>query len=211
MLFDLRDRAILPEARNVEEKQLSLYRKRMPEIEELLIDLAHLKESPKGCFLCGGFFRDVMNDKEPNDMDFYFKSKKHCENFESIIKPRDEIILNVVRNGELSEFYGGPYTLQTIGWAFYETVPSILDTYDFTNCMHGFDFETKEFFTTTDLSHTNLNINATSRKWKSLMRFMKMKGKDSQLTIPKKDMEYLVVQSSFEVITGMNVGGDDYA
>lgn len=204
LVFDGGTKIVLEEARSTTDNTISLYSVRAPELEAPLLKLARLKTTPAGCYLCGGFFRDIMLDKTKiSDMDFYFKSKKHAKEFEDNIEGKEEVMLHVSRRGDLSEFYGGAFTLQTIGWVFYPDVPSVLDTYDFTNCMHGYDFETKQFYTTDGPSTMKLNVNATSRKWKSLMRYIKIKGKHPSIQTPEDDLKYLVIQSSFEVLTGM--------
>ena len=102
--------------------------------------------------VAGGCITSLFTNKEINDVDMYFKSKKDLSDFlyeemqaNWVIAHTDKAILFKYDNKKIQAIY----------FKFYETAEQIFDTFDFTVCMGAYDFDKEEFVLHNDFLRHN--------------------------------------------------------
>lgn len=129
--------------------------------------------------VAGGCITSLFTNKEVNDVDMYFKSKKDLSDFlyeemqgSWVIAHTDKALLFKYDNKKIQAIY----------FKFYETAEQIFDTFDFTVCMGAYDFDKEEFVLHNDFLRHNaskiLKFNAnTAFPIVSALRVSKYVGK----------------------------------
>lgn len=129
--------------------------------------------------VAGGCITSLFTNKEVNDVDMYFKSKKDLSDFlyeemqsNWVIAHTDKALLFKYDNKKIQAIY----------FKFYETAEQIFDTFDFTVCMGAYDFDKEEFVLHNDFLRHNaskiLKFNAnTAFPIVSALRVSKYVGK----------------------------------
>lgn len=92
--------------------------------------------------IAGGCITSLFTNKEVNDVDVYFKSKKDLSDFlygemqsNWVISHTDKALLFKYDNKKIQAIY----------FNFYQTAEEIFDAFDFTVCMGAYDFDKEEF------------------------------------------------------------------
>lgn len=104
--------------------------------------------------VAGGSITSLFCNREINDIDMYFKSKKDLSDFlynemngRWVIAKTDKAIL----------FTYEKIKIQAIYFRFFETAEDIFNTFDFTVCMGAFDFDTEKFVLHNDFLKHNVS------------------------------------------------------
>lgn len=109
--------------------------KAMLEARSIYNPAASLQLVP-GAFVAGGCVRRMFcGFPQDSDVDLFFKSEDQLK--------AQKLLLEVAGFAEsrgtikMSEYKRGKFTVQLIGFQFYETIESVLDSFDFTICQFG--------------------------------------------------------------------------
>ena len=104
--------------------------------------------------VAGGSITSLFCNREINDIDMYFRSKKDLSDFlynemngNWVISHTDKAIL----------FKYNGIKIQAIYFKFFETAEDIFNTFDFTVCMGAFDFNTEKFVLHKDFLKHNVS------------------------------------------------------
>lgn len=95
------------------------------------------------CFIAGGTITSLFCNKDINDIDVYFRSKKDLAEFMYNNIEYGKWILAKTDKALLVKY--GNIEVQLIWFDTFEDANAIFNTFDFTVCMGAFDFKTEEF------------------------------------------------------------------
>lgn len=158
------------------------------------------------CIVAGGTITSLFCNREINDIDVYFRSKKDIKDF----------ILEVVRDGcemwivartkKSLSLKSGDKLIQLICFNVFDTAEDIFNTFDFTVCMGAYDFKSEEFVLHDDfLKHNSQRLlmfnNKTAYPIVSSLRVDKYKQKGYNIS----KTEYLRV-----ILTCMDLNISNY-
>lgn len=95
------------------------------------------------CFIAGGTITSLFCNRDINDIDVYFRSKKDLAEFMYDNVEYGKWILAKTNKALLVKYNN--IEVQLIWFDTFETADDIFKTFDFTVCMGAFDFKTEEF------------------------------------------------------------------
>ena len=155
------------------------------------------------CIVAGGSILSIFANREINDIDVYFRSKRDLADF-LYNEMNDVYILAKTDKALLFKYQG--IEVQAIYFQYFDNAKAIFDTFDFTVCMCAFDFKSEEIVLHKDFLRHNvskiLKFNQnTSYPLVSAMRVSKYKNKGYEISKP----EYIKI-----LLCIMNLKIDNY-
>lgn len=97
------------------------------------------------CIVAGGTITSLFCNREVNDVDVYFRSKKDISDFIlEVVKDSCNMWIVAQTKKSLS-LKSGDKLIQLICFNVFDTAEDIFNTFDFTVCMGAYDFKTEEF------------------------------------------------------------------
>ncbi|MGL5329972.1 MAG: hypothetical protein ACRDD7_11935 [Peptostreptococcaceae bacterium] len=151
------------------------------------------------CFIAGGTITSLFCNRDINDIDVYFRSKKDLAEFMYDNIEYGKWILAKTNKALLVKYKD--IEVQLVWFDTFETAEEIFDTFDYTVCMGAFDFKTEEFILHKDfLQHNSQRIlkynSKTAYPIVSALRVDKYKEKGYTISKP----EYMRVIMSCMVL-----------
>lgn len=138
--------------------------------------------------VAGGSITSIFSNRDINDIDVYFHSKKDVANFMQEVMDENAWIVSHTNKATLFKYRN--VEVQIIHFDVFETIDDLFNTFDFTVCMGAFDFNKENFVLHEDfLKHNSQRIlkfnQNTAFPIISALRVRKYEGKGYTISKPE--------------------------